>query len=321
MWQLIWLAATVIARWAQHLPLSLLELNTFVNIIFAFFFYMFWQTYPVDITHPIVVDSREFKDFIALMLMASGIADSELYENCLIVSRSQFLKQTARFGVKDNASANDESSLQTSNKPIEIVFVECKGRALRRDNSRFDHTDRLTVSWEARHSLWSDAAELSVKDIRRRNLAAGAALKEDWNLFDDHDHPDVPRTKISETVKVEFSIWELQGLATRMPNVVFAEFTSHGASKFSELGYASMYTLSAMMFLAIPLAIHGSLHLIAWNNTFPTPLEKMLWKLACFALILNVVPQIFSVQVYNSLRKRDHELEMVLAHFFLYFSS
>ena len=99
LWQLFWLFITVIGRWASHLPVSLLELNTFINIIFAFAFYSFWFRYSIDIAHPIVVDDSPFQDYLALFLMASrwnkGKGSYELSRETFCFSEDDFFKQSS----------------------------------------------------------------------------------------------------------------------------------------------------------------------------------------------------------------------------------
>jgi len=56
-----------------------------------------------------------------------------------------------------------------------------------------------------------------------------------------------------------------------------------------------------MLFLSIALAVHGALHLIAWRWTFPTSTERLLWRLACFGLILGQLPEVVVVGIFRAL--------------------
>jgi hypothetical protein len=45
-----------------------------------------------------------------------------------------------------------------------------------------------------------------------------------------------------------------------------------------------------LSYITLALALHGSLHLTAWNWVFPTAVEKLLWRISSFGLIVGLLP-------------------------------
>lgn len=62
--QVLWFGAQCIARLAQGLPVSLLELNTFVHTLYAFITYGLWWKKPfdVDVPHTIIIRDDAIRD-------------------------------------------------------------------------------------------------------------------------------------------------------------------------------------------------------------------------------------------------------------------
>jgi hypothetical protein len=157
LWQLAWLVTNVVARWASHLPVSLLELNTFVNILFALAFNTFWSLYTIDIAHPILVNDTEIREHITSFV----------------------------------------------NKPSSYAICDRIG--------------------------------------------------------------NIHETSTDDTPKI-------------------------------------------VLFLSAALAVHGALHLIAWNYSFPTNIERLLWRLSCFGLMLGLLPQLPVALRKRQKRRRAAEL-------------
>lgn len=72
--QAFWIIVQCIGRRGAGLPISLLELNTCVNVGFAFCLRLLWNEKPFDIQSPIVADDKAFRGVTALMLMQTNFA-------------------------------------------------------------------------------------------------------------------------------------------------------------------------------------------------------------------------------------------------------
>jgi hypothetical protein len=69
-----WMIIQTIARVQQHLPVTLLEINTIGHVICAFALYTLWWSKPLDIKDPSLVRREEWMDkFVSTMFMCSPI--------------------------------------------------------------------------------------------------------------------------------------------------------------------------------------------------------------------------------------------------------
>jgi hypothetical protein len=344
LWQLTWLFITIIARWASHLPVSLLELNTFINIMFAFTFYLFWFWYSIDLAHPIVIDDTSFRDYTALFLEASlpGLFPKDLYRGLdrleYSISSDNFRKQFAINKIKEqkettkptNRSSNVASETRDTEYQLNPAVQDHRIRALSEDPpslpsdrhlgpcSNDANADDVKVdisiyppsmkhgvseltackhSSEAQqdgtlkivgaHPILPDSY-FTRRDKKRWELAGAAALKEAWEA-------ESPPTKPTGLVKMTF-IEDGNMFINRVENVRLGKMNytpdvwRKPKAVYEHLRLMGL-RLQSVLFFSVALAIHGALHLIAWHWTFPTSIEMLLWKLACFGLILGLLPQ------------------------------
>ncbi|KAF1808158.1 hypothetical protein P152DRAFT_469152 [Eremomyces bilateralis CBS 781.70] len=85
--QASWMIAQVIGRLADHLPVSLLEINTCGHVLCAFILFCLWWHKPLDVEAPVVLESDPSLDeTLALMYMCSALsADDAITDfRCLI---------------------------------------------------------------------------------------------------------------------------------------------------------------------------------------------------------------------------------------------
>jgi hypothetical protein len=83
--QAFWIIVQCIGRRGARLPISLLELNTCVNVGFAFCLRLLWNEKPFDIQSPIVVDDKAFRGVTALMLMETSFASPSFFKESVYI--------------------------------------------------------------------------------------------------------------------------------------------------------------------------------------------------------------------------------------------
>jgi hypothetical protein len=66
-----WLVTQCSARWANQLPVTLLELHTFAHCLCTFAVYLLWSEKPLDIQRPVVLTCSPLRQHIAAMWMFS----------------------------------------------------------------------------------------------------------------------------------------------------------------------------------------------------------------------------------------------------------
>ncbi|KAH6721253.1 hypothetical protein BKA61DRAFT_666015 [Leptodontidium sp. MPI-SDFR-AT-0119] len=60
--QTLWFIAQCISRFAQTLPISLLELNTFGHCLCALLIYCFWWNKPLDVERPVLIRADSYRE-------------------------------------------------------------------------------------------------------------------------------------------------------------------------------------------------------------------------------------------------------------------
>ena len=102
--QALWFCAQCIARCAQGLAVSLLELNVFAHAICSLLMYFLWWDKPMDIEEPTVLSGKMVRELCALMCMRSFLNYEEQCE----------LPHGVRFG-----SSHQRSIAETSVSPVD----------------------------------------------------------------------------------------------------------------------------------------------------------------------------------------------------------
>ncbi|KAI1177873.1 hypothetical protein F4777DRAFT_167834 [Nemania sp. FL0916] len=69
--QVLWLVIQCIGRKVNNLPVALLELHVLAHVVSALVLYTIWFKKPFDIQEPTIIDSSNFEDEIALMVLLS----------------------------------------------------------------------------------------------------------------------------------------------------------------------------------------------------------------------------------------------------------
>lgn len=115
-----WMIIQTLARVNQHLPVTLLEINTMGHVVCAFALYGLWWSKPLDIKDPTIVPNEEWQDrLMSLMWMASPICwhDNDFISEirCL-----QYMPPAERNAPSAAPSINIEAkSITTPSSPID----------------------------------------------------------------------------------------------------------------------------------------------------------------------------------------------------------
>jgi hypothetical protein len=80
-------------------------------------------------------------------------------------------------------------------------------------------------------------------------------------------------------------------LAVEASNLVdLTSFNTAGKTRFHDIMDTDAFETINWV---IPLAINGSIHMAAWNFTFPSPTEQYLWRISC--VVIASSPLIFLI--------------------------
>lgn len=79
-----WFIVQCIARVAQHLPLSLLEIHTLAHVLVALSMYLFWYSKPYNALSPAVITKRDVVQAAALFKLSNQVLETASESRCLL---------------------------------------------------------------------------------------------------------------------------------------------------------------------------------------------------------------------------------------------
>lgn len=351
-----WMIIQCIARLQQNLPVTLLEINTIGHVICAFALYMLWWNKPLDIKDPYIVQRNAKLDpCIALMWMCSPISGDKADEiseiRCLAYKKPEERNKTspttptARF--KDSGATAVEVSVSKKHRtrlsvgsvgardPRKFIgpLHEMRVGAEHHQSSftPFDHDvsyiyqcERVATEHEVffdlqgpEHGLqhtrnycrrgFSDCTHhdpLSINAIERWKFANGVI---DELYIESKKRPHYDNFFFTDS-SLGLFVGEPIYVSDHIPNF----------PGFSFLGSVNVQRDILKTVVAFAGAAYGALHLAAWNDYFPTAVERIMWiacscatgltglVLALFFLVTNKLPQLEAAEshVRNSSKFR-----------------
>ena len=323
--QVTWMLIQTIGRAINGYPITLLEIHTIVHVACAITMYVLWFQKPLDVRDPAWVDSSGFEDLLALMLVRNyglgnrahcdadpapvpiqskeqshsiGSEGSYLQVYSSLLPQGQVEGATvkeAKTMVDRDLSHQPKQNLATGALDI-VTHHAANGRTFVFDPPRNMGVASLIRSgqslscgigpamsvrpiWERRSSPTYDghlSIPLSEYDIRRWNLAARALARIGEEL-----HPS------KESVNY---------LIICAPNI----FIDRRGLQVGFYSYFCGWASGGLIAALVLNIFYGAAHMSAWNFTFPTSIEHLLWKVACIDIIAGVTSllALFSIVIY-----------------------
>lgn len=275
--QAAWFLVQCLARLAQRLPLTLLEVHTLAHIFCAFAMYAIWFKKPYDVHSPIVLEDEDITDLAAF-----------------------FALQPYMPPVMEDTMKMRYGCAQTDT-PRTTLFRTAHEHPIRPDmswrimlSSLFQSGERQIAS-HASKKLEIDESKVSEHVVRATR--AVLRLRERGAHF-----PWCERKSTGSSQEwLELDYWEKYVVAGaeiircyKIPDHQVA--ASARSKKLDTLSYDLFY------FLAL---IYGSAHLAVWNSKFATTVEMWMWRGS--GITLAAAPVLTSIQVWwaKGLKKLD----------------
>jgi hypothetical protein len=259
--QAFWFCVQCIARITQGLKISLLELNTFAHALCTILIYFLWWNKPLDIDEPTVIQAGEATSpAIALLCMASSIGRNwktpDYHEACV---RPTFGQEASKL-----LSQGDMTFARTKPPPHgganlllgkELYgFYICSFDA----NNYYDEHDYEFAAREQAANPLEYPIYLSLDEAQVHGFKlAGQAIN-----------------KYGITAKT-FPVGD-NLLVKRIP-----DRPSFG-NAFASFDNNSHKFLLGFTFAGL---VYGGLHLSAWNAPFPSPIQRLLWRISGLVLV------------------------------------
>ena len=302
--QAVWFCTQCIARLAQGMPISLLELNTFAHAICALLVYIFWWNKPLDVHEPTVIDVSQSdaaryicalawsgpqapvphlqrvgpvddglwkRVFSRLRHIIGELTQSKLGDGPLIVSNS--VQGPKPKGCMCAQISNLERPLALHQRPTDFEGLtpeetkSCVWASSDPPVFALNGAEPIPSTSLNVSSEWSSIDVDEVLLERLRTVEKLLTLRE-WSAY------DTAFTRLLDTADPDLCM-----LKPRELNFTDSLMRQHyGVSPVGRnLTGASGIILSGVLY--------GGLHMIAWGSTaFKSPLEDLAWKISCFVV-------------------------------------
>ena len=269
--QLLYFCISCAARWAQSLPLTLLEVSTFAHAICAVATYLVWWKKPFDIAEPTVISGAQADEAAAYLLLISMVRRDVIAGLIPLDCDSEYSYLTISQASISDTGHSSEGAIDADGtlRPLDVQ----PSQIVRINNFTFMVSSkepasfssfiygRGSVPWCHRDRGPGGTARLEEQDLARWRLAAGAMVR-----FPGH-HPADDAMYVTWRGGLQYSVF-LWSDTTWWPCIP-----------------------------AIIAALYGSCHLLGWDAAFPTSVEHTMWRAGGLAMVIfgffaSVLPQI-----------------------------
>ncbi|KAL8678697.1 MAG: hypothetical protein Q9186_004972 [Xanthomendoza sp. 1 TL-2023] len=291
--QATWFCVQCVTRMTQSLPLSLLELNTFAHALCTLVIYLLWWHKPLDVEEPTLITDSKYFPIFAYMWMTSKVSAADHigydiggrlrdefdsiwpFENPVTGDLIFEPRQPDLIQVHSNAQHPSQPQNSVSSSGVLL------GQSSEAKHGRYEYSWRRYKS----SSYWLVQALGHLKLFPNRALRRPAGLFVRNTAIDHLTAKDLKRWNLAYAAIGKYGLESdlrfrhttpVNGLhlkprvALRQKNTVFS---------ISNVQLAVAITVSG--------ALYGGLHLIAWNATFPSSNEQLLWRLSALFVTCN----------------------------------
>ncbi|KAF2128117.1 hypothetical protein P153DRAFT_48351 [Dothidotthia symphoricarpi CBS 119687] len=327
-----WMIIQTISRVQQDLPVTLLEINTCGHIICAFALYLLWWRKPLDVKDAFLILREDWVDpFVALMWMCSPISGDQSDE--ISEMRCMSYRTPTQRGTQDSsivtaaeqpkAATEGSTSVKPHRTHFSVGSVGAKnprkfigplgeymiGSEGPSSSTPFDHDvsyilpDR-TINISTEHQIFFE--------IQKDCHGLQHSLQYCRRAFSDcKSHEPLSEYVIARWSLANDLIDQLWNECERRPSYMDFFFTTstlgifvgepiyiaHHITNFpglSYLGSVNVHRDRLKTVAAFAGAAYGGLHLAAWNDFFPTTVERYLWiSCSCATGITGLVLALF----------------------------
>ena len=150
--QAVWFIVQCIARVAQHLPLTLLEIHTLAHVFIAMLMYLFWFSKPYNALSPFIITDPRVVQTAALFTLSDSSVSEELRTiKCVLREDFDFSSIKSAFSVLPREAPSNDSRSSLHAKGL--------GTESASDRQRKDEHDLLNGNQRAAEQVLTDHAD------------------------------------------------------------------------------------------------------------------------------------------------------------------
>ncbi|KAK4989144.1 hypothetical protein LTR50_003480 [Elasticomyces elasticus] len=267
-----WFFVQSIARLAQHLPLTLLEIHTMAHVACAFCMYLFWLEKPYDVRSPILLENELAVDMAALFVL-----DHKTRFACC---SSLDIESPEAFTV--NYDKVRAAHIHAVDHGI-TGYLRCKAQG--------------AVDWkqECSHAAWHEKFPLSISKldtnspIHEHMRRANNALTYIYGLPRASDGTDEEQSGRDASRSVRQRYCKGHVVPVR------SNFRIDGSPFGKTIAPREAILSLQLKVFAILCTLYGGAHLSAWNAHFPSFAEMWLWRVSGIGMVS--MPAVFVVHL------------------------
>ncbi|EPS38613.1 hypothetical protein H072_7577 [Dactylellina haptotyla CBS 200.50] len=289
-----WFLVQTLARLAQHLPVSLLEVNTIGHVLCALFVYILWWHKPREVGEPTVLYGDWVSPLCSLMYMSSRLSGARYrrgirppawispeLENLVYFPPSQ--KSHGINRVDTSVTLNVEGENNSSSEHIEPLRTDDdEPRRVRIHPSATFHSTSPTVTNDEYGTFKTEIRRQDTTNTANRKRKLGWELDPESN--DSDTHRQIRRSLCAEAYQTYPAV---QAYFTPKPQApqeyimkprqLLVPVAINWPSDFLIKQLSSQVVGVLLWFASI---MYGSVHIAAWKEYFPTRVEQLIWHLS-----------------------------------------
>ncbi|KAK6532648.1 hypothetical protein TWF281_006829 [Arthrobotrys megalospora] len=290
-----WFLIQTLARLAQQLPISLLEVNTMGHVLCALVIYILWWSKPREVGEPTVLHGEWVNSLCSFMYMSSRISGVRYrrgirppawitpeIENLVYILPEEKAKRFLR--TDTGTTLNDEgSNSNTSSDEIEVVQAkDDESRRVRIQHTPTFHSMTPTVM--------GDEYGTFKTEIRRQDTIHTANRKRQlgWEVDPESNDTDTHRQTRRNYCAQAFQTYPAVAAYFTPKPTAPREYIMKPTQFLvpSAINWPSDFLLERISGQIIGIVLwfvsimYGSVHIAAWKEYFPTDVERLLWHMS-----------------------------------------
>ncbi|KAA8897466.1 hypothetical protein FN846DRAFT_992436 [Sphaerosporella brunnea] len=316
--QAAWMILQCILRKLNHLPVTLIELNTLMHVVIALLMYFFWWEKPLDVGQPIPVDSDP--DLAAILLSLDMLRS----QGVTVCMNTEVLPVYDLKPLMHNHPTLYNKAFQGLG-PLKFLGSTLPGWD-EKENRKWAlwdlaRADRRLAN-EGREDIVTLLPQLRLEEPEPETTSSGvatAAAEKEVEIRGSDGERKVPRAMVvaHENKAAKLTKQELATLfqaAKAMERDKYHEIKQHyketlekmkdpgeklpwdeefRVQRMKNLHFDMDIVLSEIqdwndphIILSLLNIAYGAAHASVWNSHFPTQLEKFMWRWSCLTLLL-----------------------------------
>jgi hypothetical protein len=292
--QATWFIVQVVGRLSTNLPISLLEMNTFLHALCCLLIYMAWWDKPLDIEEPALIDGaeEEVRQVCAYLIDCSSIGKPKLYtddnegaepslymDGIYLEHREEetFLR-LYEMPIMSNRSAGRPIIIDPTASNAPWSQPDANGGRymnLRGGQSCFGHCiDVWAFAYDKPATKFIRCSPADIERFRLSHLYIEREQRSQSNaLF------RVENYLLYKSVRIVHQDDSLLKISPDSLAWLYRACERNGIRLEDDI-----FTIVFGMGVTAAGTIYGGVHLIAWHSKFPSLAEKYIWRVSCFTI-------------------------------------